>query len=79
MKKADNTPSCPQVRPIEKFWSSCKREYSSTDTTEDLRKIWIKVSGKVSRRHGIAIMGSTRKKLRLVGHGGVYQPFKVKH
>ena len=83
VKKAHNTPNCPQVRPIEKFWSFCKREYSSTDriseTPEDLRKTWIKVSRKVSRKHGMAIMGSTRKKLRLVGQGGVYEPFKVKN
>ena len=46
VKKADNTPNCPQVRPIEKFWSFCKREYSSTDaiskTPEDLRKYGLK-------------------------------------
>ena len=80
VKRGDNTPNCPQLRPIEKFWGLCKKEYSKIDTvsesTEEMRKHWIKLSKKVSQRHGMALMSSVRKNLRLVGKDGVYAPYK---
>ena len=80
VKKADNTPNCPQIRPIEKFWQFCKKDYSLLptvcDSTEDMRKKWIKISENNSRIHGNALMAGVRKKLRLVGKEGPFAPFK---
>ena len=48
-----------------------KEDYSllpkACDSTEDMRKKWIKISQNNSRIHGNALMAGVRKKLRLVG------------
>ena len=81
VKRKDNAPNCPQVRPIERFWSFCKRDFSKcltvSKSVEELRKCWLKVSRNVGKTHGKALMKGVRKKLRQVGKGGVYAPFKT--
>ena len=60
VKKADNTPNCPQIRPTEKFWKLCKKDYSLMptvcDSIEDMRKKWIKISENNSRMPGKTLM-----------------------
>ena len=56
---------------LQNFQKGQKKDYSllpkACDSTEDLRKKWIKISQNNSRIHGNALMAGVRKKKRLVG------------
>ena len=80
VKYKDNAPNVPQASPIENFWHLCSKEYFKTTTAsktvEEFEKIWTKISKTVAKRHGKALMGGTRKLVRMIGKEGVFAPFK---
>jgi hypothetical protein len=81
--KTENAPNVPQARPIEAFWALCKRKYKARgQAAKSLRsfaKIWNNISKKVAKESGKALMEKARRNLRLIGRGGVREPFKQRN
>jgi len=76
VEKSQNAPNVPQARPIERFWALCKQEYAKRSTPaknlNSFSRIWSKISSKIAKNHGRAIMQNFRKKLWQIGKNGVY-------
>ena len=81
IKWGENAPAVPQARPIERFWSFCKREYSKRSSEPKgvvgFRQIWNNISKSVSQRIAQSITKGIRRKLKLIGDHGVYALFKT--
>ena len=77
-----NPSNCPQARPIEKFWASCKKAYSKTSITSKTTKqfiiIWRKDSFSVAEKSAQTLMASVRRVLKDIGTNGPYQPIRHK-
>ena len=80
VKKNENPPKVPHLRPIERFWALCKAEYQQRKEPEknlrSFKRIWGKISKKVAEKSGKTLMTGVRKKLRQIGRSGVYWPIK---
>ena len=80
VSKVDNPPNVPHARPIEKFWSLCKVEYMKktkvTKNVGEMSRWWQNMSQRVGSIHGNSLMNSTRRMVRQIGRGGVFEPFK---
>ena len=54
IQRRDNAPNCPQARPIERFWSLCKRSYrrrsETAQTVHEMSSIWPRLSREVAKR-----------------------------
>jgi hypothetical protein len=83
VSKTDNPPNVPQARPIEKFWALCKSEYGKRSKTpknlNGFKKVWRNLSKKIADNSAKALMSGIRKKLRLIGDKGVYEPLKAQN
>ena len=70
----------PQVRPIEKFWSLCKNNYSKIKkepkNIQEFKKIWKKISFNIAKRSGKNLMNNVRNNIRFIGRHGVYKFYK---
>ncbi len=76
VQRRDSAPNVPQARPIERFWSLCKREYrrrtSTAKTAHAMACIWPRLSRKVAAKSLHKLMRKTRGKLRVIKDYGVY-------
>lgn len=76
VKKGDNTPNCPQIRPIERYWALCKAKYKQLTTISQSKnsftRRWKKISAEVSRNSGQNLFSSFTSKLYKVGRFGVH-------
>ena len=76
----NNAPAVPQARPIEQFWSNCKRIYSKrSGVPNDLKtfvKVWKDISDFVHKNYAQALTADFRKVLKNIGDNGVYGTFK---
>ena len=77
----DNAPAVPQARPIERYWSLCKRQYSKRSKEPKgligFTKIWKNITNTVSQTIAQSITNSMRRKLKLIGDKGVYAMLKT--
>lgn len=80
--KERNPPNVPHARPIERFWSICKRRYGQRSRVpknlNGFKKIWINISKDVAKSHAKSLMKNMRKRLRQIGDNGVFEPLKNK-
>ena len=78
--KANNAPSVPQARPIERFWSLCKYHYSRRkETPKTLRifkNVWSQINQLVAQNNAQSLARSMRRSLRLIGNSGVGASFR---
>lgn len=83
IRKDENAPNLPQARPIETFWSLCKREYSKlANKPQDLKSFsrrWIIISQKQVQNSGANLFKNLRKKLALVRKFGPYGPLRARN
>lgn len=74
--KENNAPNVPQARPVEKYWSACKREYKKrkkpAKSLSSFKRIWRNLSEKVARECGRNLMKNVRQELRGIAYSGVY-------
>ncbi len=81
VERPNNAPNCPQVRPIEKYWALCKKEYKKRSkepkSLNGFRIIWRNISKKVIEKSEKNLMERLRVKLKSVGYAGVMKPFKL--
>ena len=79
IEKKVNLANCPQARPIEKFWSLCKLEYSKTSKPSKslvgFKILWKNLSLRVAKKYGHSLMSTVRKRLREIRDGGAFAPF----
>lgn len=70
-----NPPNLPQCRPIETFWAQCKSEYKKIRKPSKnllaFKRIWTRISNKVSKKSGKALMKGLKNKIKLVGENGI--------
>ncbi len=80
--KFNNAPAVPQARPIQRFWSLCKYQYSlrskTSKTLKEFAKVWTKISESVAQNSALNLMEKVRYKLRLIGNKGVYATLNAK-
>ena len=76
----NNAPAVPQARPIEEFWSNCKRIYSKNrkvpKNLSSFIKVWKDITDYVSNNFAQALTDDFRKVLKNIGDKGVYASFK---
>jgi len=81
VKRNQNTPNVPQVRPIERFWALCKKEYKIHNkmpkTLNGFKRIWCNISKRVADKSAQNLMRHLKRKLRAVAYKGVLEPFKL--
>lgn len=80
VKKDVNPPNVPMARPIERFWSFCKYNYSQRSEEPKgllgFKKVWQNISNNVALVHGQNLMKNVRKTLKLIGRKGVFAALK---
>jgi hypothetical protein len=80
VSKTMNAPNVPHVRPIERFWSLCKKAYKSrrsgAKSLRGFKTIWSNISKKVAEDSGKNIVKGLKKKLRLVGYQDILAPLR---
>jgi hypothetical protein len=80
VSKTMNAPNVPHVRPIEPFWSLCKKAYKSrrsgAKSLRGFKTIWSNISKKVAEDSGKNIVKGLKKKLRLVGYQDILAPLR---
>lgn len=73
--KNENTPNCPQIRPIERYWALCKAKYGELTTVCKSKKSfmyrWKKISSEVLCNSLENIFTNFLSKLAKVGKFGV--------
>src|SRR5690348_10048253 len=81
VEKKDNAPNVPQVRPIERFWALCKKEYARrkkpAKNIDAFRRVWKQITKKVAETSGETLMEHVRQKIRTVVREGVYGPLNA--
>ncbi len=81
VERPNNAPNCPQVRPIDKYWALCKKQYKKRSkepkSLNGFRIICRNVSKKVTEMSGKNLMERLRVKLRSVGYAGVMERLKL--
>ena len=54
VKKSENAPSVPQVRPIERYWAECKKEFKNRKSLlknlSGFKRIWFNISKYVANK-----------------------------
>jgi hypothetical protein len=80
VSKIMNAPNVPHVRPIERFWSLCKKAYKSrrscAKSLRGFKTIWFNISKKVAEDSGKNIVKGLKKKLSLVGYQDILAPLR---
>ena len=75
VKKNENPPKVPHLRPIERFWALCKQRYSQLngyyDTPRKIAFQWGKISSEVAKSSGKEIMKKLKKKVFYEVENGV--------
>jgi hypothetical protein len=81
VERPNNAPNCPQVRPIDKYWALCKKQYKKRSkepkSLNGFRIICRNVSQKVIEKSGKSLMERHRVKLRSVGYVRVMELLKL--
>ena len=75
VRKNENPPKTPQLRPIERFWALCKQRYSQLtgyfDTPRKIAFQWEKISSEVGKSSGKKLMKKFKKKVFYEAENGV--------
>jgi hypothetical protein len=83
VEKSENAPNVTQARPIEEYWSLCRRKYKKrvkpAKSLHSLRQIWRNISEMMSKENGQNLMVKARRNLRLIGRHGVLEPLKQRN
>lgn len=68
IKKEDNPPNCPDLRPIERYWAIMKRilriDGREIQSVEELKQIWLSSSRKITKKIVQTLMERVRGKVR---------------
>lgn len=83
VSKTANAPNVPQARPIEKYWALSKSKFGQRSRAPKniigFKKVWRTISEDVAKSSAKKLMGSVRRRLRLIGDKGVFAPLKEKN
>lgn len=75
VKRNENPPACPEIRPIEEFWHMCKLKYyklrNQPKTMKCFKSNWRKAVKRVSGEVVRGMFGSIKGKVRELGQYGV--------
>lgn len=81
IEKKDNTPNCPQVRPIEMYWAVIKHKFKKNNvfcnTIEEFASVWKSCEEQVQKSTVQSLMKRARRNLRAVGRNGVYATLRI--
>ncbi len=79
VKRDENAPNVPQVRPIERYWAECefKNRKSLPKNLNGFKRIWSNISKYVANKCAQNLMQGHKRKLRAVANGGVLEPYKL--
>lgn len=68
VKKEENPPNCPELRPIERYWAFVKRhankDAKEAKTLQEFKKIWAKATRKVDNNSVQTLMKNVNSKVR---------------
>lgn len=72
VKKQDNPPNCPELRPIERYWAIIKRylwdDGREAQSVNEFKKMWSSASRKVTKKTVKRLMQGVRTKVRQFCH-----------
>jgi hypothetical protein len=81
VKRDENAPNVPQVRPIERYWAECKKEFKNRKifpkNLNGFKRIWSNISKYVANKCAQILMQGLKRKLQTVANGGVLEPYKL--
>jgi hypothetical protein len=72
----------PQVRPIERYWTECKKEFKNRRLLKVLngfKRIWSNISKYVTNKCAKNFLQGLKRKLQTVANGGGLEPSKLNY